>query len=249
MDARYVLLLTATVAPQETPDLRLRDPGQREAHYLDALGQWCKSLSPDWAIVIAENSGWPAARFTEVGRRFGREVRVLQCADRGSQAGKGVGEAGLLDDFGESEFAQSCEWIFKCTGRLWVHNIDTCLPSLDGDGVCGAIVPALNHMDSRFFGASRELFREYFTAMGSEIKEDEGVFFEHIAARRMLSALGAGHPFRPFETLPYVIGRSASLDASYHGVGIRAPAGAARDDGPRNPDLASLARRLSGQTR
>jgi hypothetical protein len=221
MDPRNVLLLTATVAPRGTPDLRLRDPGQREAHYLDALARWCEALPPEWAIVVAENSNWPASRFTAIGERSGRMVHVLACADRGSQAGKGVGEAGLLDDFAKCELAQGCRWIFKCTGRLYVANIGKCLPSLDEDGVCGAIVPALNHMDSRFFGASRDVFHEYFTNMGGEIREDEGVFFEHIAARRMLSSLGAGHVFRPFKTLPYIIGRSASLDASYHGRGIR----------------------------
>src|SRR5262245_47401531 len=123
MDARHALLLTATVAPGETPDLEVRDPGQREAQYLDALGRWCGALPPHWTIVVAENSCWPAARFTEVGERCGREVQVLACADRGSQAGKGVGEAGLLDDFARSELAQGCDWIFKCTGRLYVHNV------------------------------------------------------------------------------------------------------------------------------
>jgi hypothetical protein len=222
MDARHVLLLTATVAPRETPDLRLRDPNQREAHYLDALAQWCRALPPDWAIVVAENSSWPSARFTDVGERLGRSVQVLECADRGSQAGKGVGEAGLLDDFAKSDLARNCRWIFKCTGRLYVQNIDTCLPPLEDDGgVCGAIAPSLDHMDSRFFGASADVFHEYFTDMGREIREAEGLFFEHIAARRLLSSLAAGHPFRPFETLPYVIGHSASLGTSYHGRGVR----------------------------
>jgi hypothetical protein len=221
MDARYALLLTATVAPGETPDLKIRDPGQREAHYLEALAQWCRALPPDWAIVVAENSNWPPARFTDVGRQLNRTVHVLECTDRGSRAGKGVGEAGLLDDFAKCELAQSCDWIFKCTGRLYVHNIDNCLPSLDNDGVCASIVPSLDHMDSRFFGASRDVFHEYFTDMGSEIKKGEGVFFEHVAARRMLSSFGAGHAFRPFETLPYIVGRSASLDASYHGGSVR----------------------------
>lgn len=221
MDSRHALLLTATVAPHETPDLLLRDPHRREAQYLDALARWCRALPPDWAIVVAENSSWPASPFVDVGRELGRKVHVLECADRGSNAGKGVGEAGLLDDFARCELAQSCEWIFKCTGRLYVDNFEKCLPSLDGDGVCAAIVPALNHMDSRFFGASRGVFHEYFTDMGAEIEEREGIFFEHVAARRMLASLGAGHAFRPFETLPYVIGRSASLDASYHGRGVR----------------------------
>jgi hypothetical protein len=221
MDARHVLLLTATVAPGKTPDLALRDPGRREAHYLEALARWCENLPLDWAIVVAENSDWPTGRFIEVGKRIGRRIDVLECADRGSQAGKGVGEAGLLDDFAKSEFAQSCNWIFKCTGRLYVNNVDACLPSLRGNGVCGAIVPSLDHMDSRFFGASREVFHEYFTGMGAEILEEQGVFFEHVAARRMLSSLAAGHAFRRFETLPRIIGRSASLDASYDGRGAR----------------------------
>jgi hypothetical protein len=76
-------------------------------------------------------------------------------------------------------------------------------------------------MDSRFFGASREIFHKYFTGMGAEIEEEQGVFFEHVAARRMLSSLAAGHAFRCFETLPRIIGRSASLDASYDGRGVR----------------------------
>jgi hypothetical protein len=222
MAAPHVLLLTATVAPGEIPDLKLRDPGQREAHYLETLARWCGALPEDWAIVVAENSNWPASRFTDVGKQAGREVHVLECPDRGSRKGKGVGEAGLLDDFARCDLAQRSGWVFKCTGRLYVHNVGTCLPSLgEGGGVCGAIVPSLNQMDSRFFGASPDVFREYFTGMGDEIREDEGVFFEHIAARRLLSALGAGHAFRPFKTLPYVVGRSASLDASYHGGSVR----------------------------
>jgi hypothetical protein len=221
MDARYVLLLTATVSPGDTPYLKLRDPRQREEQYLTALERWCVALPSDWAIVVAENSNWPTAEFTRLGEKLGRVVHVQRCVDRGSQAGKGVGEAGLIDDFAECDLAQNCEWIFKCTGRLFVHNIDACLPALEGDGVCGSIVPSLAHMDSRFFGASRDVFREYFTNMGSEVREEEGVYMEHVAALRMLAALGAGHAFRPFVTLPYLLGRSASLDASYHGAGIR----------------------------
>jgi len=221
MDARHVLLLTATVAPGKTPDLALRDPDRREAQYLEALAQWGDRLPPEWSIVIAENSNWPATRFIEVGERIGRRVDVLECADGGSLAGKGIGEASLLDDFAKSEFAQNCDWIFKCTGRLYVENIDACLPSLGSDGVCGAIVPSLDQMDSRFFGASRAVFHEYFTGMGAEIEEKEGFFLEHVAARRMLSSLAAGHVFRHFEALPHIVGRSASLDTSYNGRGVR----------------------------
>ncbi len=217
-----VLLLTATVSPGDTPALKLRDPHEREAKYLDALARWCEELPQSWSIVVAENSNWPASGFSEVGERLGRPVHVLQCEDRGSDEGKSVGEAGIVDDFAASELAQGCDWIFKCTGRLYVHNIGKCLPSLDGtDGICAAIVPSLAHMDSRFFGASRDLFLEYFTGMGEEIAEPE-ICFEHIAARRMLRALGAGHDFRPFKELPYFIGRSASIDIPYNSASIRA---------------------------
>lgn len=222
MNVRYVLLLTATVAPgSATPYLKLRDPDQREGQYLDALAQWCRELPPDWEIVVAENSRWAPAHFVETGERAGRTVHFLECADRGSKTGKGVGEAGLIDDFSQCEIARNCEWIFKCTGRLFVQNIGTCLPALEGTGVCGSIVPSLAHMDSRFFGASRDVFHNYFMGMGEEIREGDGVYMEHVAGRRMLSAFGAGHDFFPFVRLPYLRGRSASLDASYHGGGIR----------------------------
>lgn len=222
MPTRSALLLSATVAPGETPYLKLRGPGQRERQYLSALASWCEALPANWTIVVAENSNWPTSAFTEVGKKSGRVVEVLACDDKGSPKGKGVGEAGLIDDFANSGLAQECDWIFKCTGRLFVHNIGKCLPPIyDCEGVCGAIVPSLDHMDSRFFGASRDVFRDYFTDMGGEISEHEGVYMEHVAARRMLSALGAGHTFRPFETLPYLIGRSASLDSSYSGATIR----------------------------
>lgn len=224
MDAGCALLLTATVAPDgRTPDLAVRDPREREAEYLDALGRWCRALPPSWEIAVAENSAWPASAFADVGRRAGREVHVLSCADRGSSGGKSVGEAGLIDDFARSELASRVDWIFKCTGRLFVENVESCLPPLDrDDGICGAIVPTLDHMDSRFFGASRDLFHEYFTEMGSEMDERTGLRFEVIAARRMLAALAAGHRFRPFAALPYFIGRSGSLDAPYNSASIRA---------------------------
>lgn len=219
MDPRFALLLTATVAPGErTPYLNIRDPQRREAHYLEALARWCTALPAEWKIVVAENSGWPAARFTDVAERLGREVHVLECADRGSQDGKGVGEAGLLDDFVASGLAEACDWIFKCTGRLSVDNIATCLPPLDGGGVCASIRPSLTFVDSRFFGASRDVFEGYFTGMGAEIREHDVVYLEHVAARRMLSAIGAGHAFRPFAKLPYVVGHSASLGRSYNGA-------------------------------
>jgi hypothetical protein len=38
----------------------------------------------------------------------------------------------------------------------------------------------------------------------------------------MLRALSAGHRFRPFVELPYVIGRSASIGIPYNGPSIRA---------------------------
>jgi hypothetical protein len=220
MDSRFALLLTATVAPDErTPYLNIRDPQRRETHYREALARWCKALPAEWEIVVAENSGWPASRFTDVAERLGRSVHILECADRGSRAGKGVGEAGLLDDFVASGLAQTCDWIFKCTGRLSVDNIATCLPPLDDDGgVCASILPSLAYMDSRFFGASKEVFAEYFTGMGADIQEDDVVYLEHVAARRMLAAIGAGHAFRPFTRMPYLVGHSASLGRSYNGA-------------------------------
>lgn len=221
MGARHALLLTATVAPGDTPALRLRDPEQREAQYLDALARWCEALPPDWGVVVAENSGWSPAPFVEVGERHGRRVEVLECDDRGSEQGKSVGEANLIDDFAASPLSRDWEWIFKCTGRLYVKNLESCLPPLAGrSGVCAAIVPSLVHMDSRFFGASSELFHEYFTGLASEIDESEGENFENVAARRMLRALGDGHAFVPFEVLPYVAGRSATLDTDYDGFAV-----------------------------
>jgi hypothetical protein len=224
MDSRFALLLTATVAPGEsTPYLNLRDPQRREAHYREALARWCRALPPEWEIVVAENSGWPASRFTDVANRHGRSVHILECADRGSEAGKGVGEAGLIDDFVASGLVPTCNWIFKCSGRLFVDNIATCLPPLDdGEGVCASMLPSLTFVDSRFFGASRDVFEEYFTGMGGDIREHDVVYLEHVAARRMLSAIGAGHPFRPFAKLPYVVGYSASLGRSYDGAVNRA---------------------------
>jgi hypothetical protein len=211
------------VSPGQTPDLVLRDPQEREANYLSALARWCKALPSNWSIAVAENSNWPSSRFAAIGDQFGRSIQVLQCEDRGSHEGKSIGEAGLVDDFAAAGLAQDFDWIFKCTGRLFVHNINACLPTLDGaSGVCASIVPSLEHMDSRFFGASREVFLEYFTDMGEEIDEAENIYFEHIAARRMLLALSAGHRFLPFEELPYFIGRSASIGIPYHGGSIRA---------------------------
>jgi hypothetical protein len=62
------------------------------------------------------------------------------------------------------------------------------------------------------------VFHEYFTEMGGEIREHEVIYVEHVAGRRLLAAVGAGHAFRPFKSLPNFIGHSASLGVRYHGI-------------------------------
>ena len=74
MDARHVLLLTATVRLVNS-DLKLRTQGSARPHYLDALAQWCGALPSDWEIVVAREPGWPAARFTEVGEQMATKSR------------------------------------------------------------------------------------------------------------------------------------------------------------------------------
>jgi hypothetical protein len=105
------------------------DPRQREEEYAENLRYFLREQPRLRKLVFAESSGWPLDRLRAIAAAenpHGKEVELLQlsCNDFPGAAGKGYGEAMILDRaVAASRLVPGTRWIAKMTGRQRVLNM------------------------------------------------------------------------------------------------------------------------------
>jgi hypothetical protein len=217
-----LIVLTATTVPPLTPQLRLRDPGERLAQYMSSLRKWsCVSKELRAHIWFLDNSPRAdLARLSEGVAELADQRRItfyeIPIPEDVHLAGKGVGEAALFDAVASllTKCGPQYQTLIKCTGRLTVLNAAATL-TLPARGPQVALHSTLAHADSRFFAVPRKLWIDQLSGMGEEVSEAEGVWLEHVLAKRVLRAVSSGVPFQSFRCLPRYSGMSASTGAHY----------------------------------
>jgi len=223
------ILLTATVTPQVTWDLHIRDPDERRAQYVESLRRWVPTAAHHQAdLVVVENSGEDLERLVcEAAGDVPPFVQLLHApppTDADVARGKGAAEAAMMDLFCET-FARdgSDEAWYKVTGRLFVKNFDRCIPPvLPEPSVVARVALNMRQLDSRFFGATAGLWRRHFLGTGVHVDDHEGIFLERVLMRRVLTAMGEGVPLLRFGAQPAWYGRSGThADRVYDSVGRR----------------------------
>ncbi len=216
-----LLLLTASIDPRNCPRVTHGDPSVRLAEYRTALNDWITRLDEEWTILFVENSGHPlddlrSAVAAHPARRCAIEfVQYVEEADV-TAAGKGAGEAAMLDRVARSGVADEGDWLVKCTGRLRVSNPTRLLPvAPSGPAVSAAVRPDLAYVDTRLFALTPDAFTQYFTGLGSDVQEGSGRYFEHAFATAMHRGLARDLAFLPFAELPRFRGVSGSMGVRY----------------------------------
>ncbi|SNS90279.1 hypothetical protein SAMN04488107_4244 [Geodermatophilus saharensis] len=210
------ILLTATVTPQVTWDLHIRDPGARRGQYVEALRRWVPVAAAHGAtLVLVENSGEDLTRLTRdaVGTVPGHLCLVDAPAPDPAdvERGKGATEAAMMDLFCDRFFDGPEEAWYKVTGRLFVKNFGRCVPdSLPPDSVVARVGMNLRQMDTRFFGATAGLWHDHFRDAGRHVDDRAEVFIEKVLMRRVLTALGEGAQLLRFRAQPAWYGRSGT---------------------------------------
>lgn len=210
------ILLTATVTPQVTMDLHLRDPGLRRQQYVESLRRWVPMAARHGAIlVLVENSGADLERlaFDAVGG-VPDHLRLLSAEQPAAEyvsRGKGAPEALMMDRFCETFFEDPAEPWYKCTGRLFVKNFSRCIPAaLQPNAIVARMTLSLHIMDTRFFGASAGIWRGHFTDAAGGVSDPDDVPIEKVLLRRTFAAMGEGADLRRFLAQPAFLGQSGT---------------------------------------
>ena len=226
---RSLLLLTSTVAPPPgVPFLHVTDPEERRRQYEAAAMAWTRVTEPlGIRLLIVDSS----PEVTDSLRSFQENVQAMNTLTRTVELahepaaadqhrdGKGIGEAHILRR-AMAHIRPDESDVVKCTGRLVVRQPLELFPT-HRDGIMCLLSPALDWADSRLFAAPVAVVQKYFLHLDDNINEKAGVFFEHVFARAILSALGDGIPFRPWPTIPQLTGVAGSTGRRYDTLGSR----------------------------
>lgn len=226
-DPREVLLVTATIRPNTGRVVAVTDPTVRARQYESALARWLATLDPARdRVVVAESSGADTAGLVALGRAWSPQAFSLLelpgCTPT-LRGGKGSGEAAMV----EAVVAELCRQgldpttpVTKCTGRLYVANHRDYGP-MSGD-VRAALRSDLVFADSRYWTLRLGLAAQHLTGIAAEVDELAGIDVEHVFARRVLQALGAGARWERWPELPRIVGVSGSTGSDYAGRRARA---------------------------
>jgi hypothetical protein len=226
---RSVLLLTSTVAPPPgVPFLHVTDPEERRRQYEAAVTAWTRVTESSGVRLLIVDSSPEVTdslrAFQDTVQNMNTITRIVELAHEPAAAdqhrdGKGIGEAHILRKAMAHIRPEESDLV-KCTGRLVVRQPRALFPS-HRDGIMCLLSPALDWADSRLFAAPVAVVQKYFLHLDESIDEKSGVFFEHVFARVILSAVGDGIPFRPWPRIPQLTGVAGSTGRRYDTLGSR----------------------------
>lgn len=130
------MLLTGTVDPLVYGNIETHptaaDPLDRLAQYESSIEKWL-TLSNCQFVVFAENSNWPfnAEKFMRMAKKHGKVFEHVQgdiFREQTIRYGKSYGEIRLMNDaLDRSRLLADAKAFYKCTGRLFIRNINSIL--------------------------------------------------------------------------------------------------------------------------
>ncbi|KAB7729360.1 hypothetical protein F5984_17200 [Rudanella paleaurantiibacter] len=188
---KVCLLLSATIRPTSVPFLKRTSALDRERDYVESVSKWIAHGLP---IVFVENSGTTSENVkSELAKISNTEY--LTYVSQNSSLGKSHGEIEIIEyAFKNSRIIQESDLIIKVTGRYYVENLMNILSDVIRQNafVMGWMKHNLEFADSRLMIARKDFYREYFIPQGPKVSEIDGIYFEHIYARAIHSAMSFG---------------------------------------------------------
>lgn len=202
------ILFTATVQVNRgISGVTTADPRQREEEYAANLRYFLAEHPRLRRLVFAESSGWPLDRLRAIAGRenpHGKEVEILQldCNDFPGSAGKGYGEAMILDRaLDASRLVRDVRRIIKMTGRQRVLNMTRLLERAPAgfELLCDlrdhglferfGIPAAGRYCDTRFFAVTLPFFDAHLRRLYLEPRPGGGEYNLEDSYYRTVKAL------------------------------------------------------------
>jgi hypothetical protein len=170
-NSSVAIVLTGTIVPNTTAQLKHRDPSQRKEEYLTAINFYNK-FAP---VYFLENSEYPLLDdedFQHLPNTFLRKFPISNFPEKG----RGFQEFEMLDDWLTNEKNAPTKWL-KITGRYIYNNIQDilseCNSNLQADLIInqykfsGFADPAIFYIDSAYYHSQIfGLYRECDDATG-----------------------------------------------------------------------------------
>ena len=204
-------LLTGTIIPNAQALGRLIDPSQREQQYLATLTWMAAAATGVDKVVFCENSsaGLEAfERFPALYSKYGRtiEIKKVPMPQNEDFRGKGWGEGMIIRwALDNAKTLNEPKSFVKITGRHQVLNLSRILTVIrqgletypEIKFICqtfscsrcisSVIGPVIN---TEFFWSDRDFFQQYLVDAYEEVDDREGIYFEHVLARRLIELSG-----------------------------------------------------------
>lgn len=194
-----VLLITATILPQEKRFLELKDPKRRLRQYLNSLRFYIirTNLSK---IVMCDNSAYefPNDKMQTLANRYGKELEILQF--RGSERkirarGKGYGEGEIIEyALTHSRLLKEADFFIKVTGRLRVQNVDQIAANMDmGKTYINREIRDFRaskrqgmQMNTVIYGMPKSVYMSEFVDAYKDVWDIHKVYLEHVFYNRIV---------------------------------------------------------------
>lgn len=133
----YLLVLTASIVPNQIAGVTRADPAQRRRDYAGALEKYWQLSAPEiGGVLFIENSGADLTdlqRITAIPAPASRQIEFVSLNENDFDPthGKGYGEYRMLDrGLANSALAQRFSYWVKVTGRYFIANLPAILRGL-----------------------------------------------------------------------------------------------------------------------
>lgn len=221
--SRPPVLLTSSVIAHDT-GVALKDTKERLRLTLDSLGEWLR-IDSSLQIVICDGSGFD---FSEpIRQRFpGASVECLffnNNIDAVQRLGRGYGEGEIVRHAVEhSRFIAQAQCFAKCTAKLWVENFQACLAEWNGrlclkgvflDVFSPFKTTTLAYVDTRFYIAQVQVYREFLLEAHARIDKDRGYGLEECFRDTVVGTAGMTGVL--WRTPPVIAGVGGGIGVSY----------------------------------
>lgn len=216
------VLLTSSVVAHDTR-VRLKDTDERIRLAMESVGEWLK-IEPRQPLVLCDGSSFD---FSQRVRAEFPQARI-ECLpfennqDLVRQHGRGYGEGEIVRyAIHHSRFIAEADCFAKCSSKLWVQNFPACARAWQGGLLLQGIFldalkpwrqPTLFYIDTRFYIASRPLYRQYFEDAHLRIDKKKQHGLENVFLNIFLEA-GLRHAFTP--VTPVICGVGGAIGKYY----------------------------------
>ncbi len=213
-----IILLTGTINTYNKEFTSLNDPSQRKADYINTIKYYLGNYN--YPIVFVENSGEDlSADFIDEVEKKRLEILCFNGNNYPEEIGKGLGEMRCIE-FGISNSSLIIEssFVFKITGRYKILNAGNFFKFYEKRPGIELIADLTNNFKSSqsCIFAFKPFFAKKFLFKHTPILNDtNGVYFEHVLAKAVLSAISENVNFHIFKYYPRIKAISGTTGKAY----------------------------------